>query len=148
MGVFLLHTMTFRDDLLLELEKEIYNNIKVEYDATMVNIFDFIGGESRDTGFTRKARDRALLPEFIEWNNAVGSPDYADNSFWSRTNSFTFNYSNTSSPTGKQNAGYWRAIYKEAYDTDRPHTHPWEILGYSEEPTWWQNCLRCGTLYK
>jgi hypothetical protein len=128
----------FRDDLLLELEKRIYNNIKVEYDATMINIFEFIGGESRDTTFTRSARDKSLLPEFIEWNNAVGSPDYADNSFWSRTNSFTFNYSNTNSPSGKQNAGYWRAIYKEAYDTDRPHTHPWEILGYSEEPTWWQ----------
>ena len=104
----------------------------------MINIHEFIGGESRDTGFMRWARDKALLPEFIEWNNAVGSPDYADNSFWSRTNSFTFNYSNTSSPAGVQNAGYWRGVYKEAYDTDRPHTHPWEILGYSEIPSWWE----------
>jgi len=128
----------FRDDLLLELEKRIYNNIKVDYDATMINIHEFIGGENRDTGFTKWARDKALLPEFIEWNNALGSPDYSDYSFWERTNSFTFNYSNTNSPTGKKNAGYWRAVYKEAYDTDRPHSHPWEILGYSEQPTWWE----------
>ena len=128
----------FRDDLLLELEKRIYNNIKVEYDVDIVNIHDFIGGESRDTGFSRAARDKALLPDFVEWNRAVGDPDYTDFTFWSRTNSFTYNYKNTSSPTQKTNPGYWRAVYKEAYDTDRPHTHPWEILGYSEEPTWWQ----------
>ena len=24
-------------------------------------------------------------------------------------------------------------------DTDRPHTHPWECLGFSIEPTWWQD---------
>ena len=128
----------FRDDLLLELEKRIYNNIKVNYDPTLVDLHEFVGGEDRDTRFPKWARDKALLPEFIEWNNTVGSPDYSDYSFWERTNSFTFNYSNTNSPSGKQNAGYWRAVYKEAFDTDRPHTHPWEMLGYSEKPTWWE----------
>ena len=127
----------YRDDLLLELEKRIYNNIKVDYDATMVNIHEYIGGETRDTGFTRASRDKALLSEFIEWSNLLGSPDYTDYSFWTRSNSFTYNYSSTNSPSGKQNAGYWRAVYKEAYDTDRPHTHPWEMLGYSLKPTWW-----------
>ena len=28
-------------------------------------------------------------------------------------------------------------MYKQAYDTDRPHSHPWEMLGFSEQPTWW-----------
>ena len=42
------------------------------------------------------------------------------------------------SPKGARLPGYWRAIYKEAYDTDRPHTHPWETLGYTIEPTWWK----------
>tara|TARA_Y100001978_G_scaffold32145_1_gene27920 strand:- start:26069 stop:39172 length:13104 start_codon:yes stop_codon:yes gene_type:complete len=129
----------FRDDLLIELEKRIYNNIKINYDVDILNIHDFIGGESRYTGYTRNARDKAMLADFVEWNRAVGDPDYTDFTFWSRANSFTYNYSNTSSPSGKQNPGYWRAVYKEAYDTDRPHTHPWEMLGYSEEPTWWQS---------
>ena len=25
-----------------------------------------------------------------------------------------------------------------AYDTDRPHTHPWEMLGFSVKPSWWE----------
>ena len=25
------------------------------------------------------------------------------------------------------------------YDTDRPHTHPWEMIGYSVKPTWWED---------
>ena len=33
--------------------------------------------------------------------------------------------------------GYWRGIYKYFYDTDRPHTHPWEMLGFTEMPDWW-----------
>ena len=32
--------------------------------------------------------------------------------------------------------GFWRAIYKDLYNTDRPHTHPWEILGIKIKPTW------------
>ena len=29
-------------------------------------------------------------------------------------------------------------IYKKLYDTDRPNITPWEMLGYSIEPTWWE----------
>ena len=35
--------------------------------------------------------------------------------------------------------GHWRGIFNLFYDTDRPHTAPWEMLGYSEKPTWWEN---------
>ena len=39
--------------------------------------------------------------------------------------------------SGENVKGYWRRIYKHFYDTDRPHTHPWEMLGYSSKPEWW-----------
>ena len=29
-----------------------------------------------------------------------------------------------------------RAIYKDYFNTDRPHSHPWECLGFSEKPSW------------
>ena len=128
----------FRDDLLLELEKRIYNNIKCAYDKTIIDIHEFKGGESRDTGFTKWQQDRALITDFTAWLSNVGDLDYTDYSFYQRTNSFTFNYGNMTSPKGARLPGYWRAIYKEAYDTDRPHTHPWETLGYTIEPTWWK----------
>ena len=34
--------------------------------------------------------------------------------------------------------GSWRGIYKKFFDTDRPHTAPWEMIGYSEKPSWWE----------
>ena len=128
----------FRDDLLLELEQRIFNNIKSEYDSTILDIHEFIGGESRDTKFTKWARDKALITDFVAWLENVGNIDYTDHDFYVRSNSFTFNYSAMTAPSGKQLPGYWRGVYKEAFDTDRPHTHPWEILGYTIEPTWWK----------
>ena len=28
-------------------------------------------------------------------------------------------------------------MYIRAFDTDRPHSHPWEMLGLTTKPTWW-----------
>jgi len=36
-------------------------------------------------------------------------------------------------------SGTWRSIFKYFYDTDRPHTHPWEMLGFSEKPAYWED---------
>lgn len=45
---------------------------------------------------------------------------------------FTWNY--TSVGTG---LGSWRSLYVYNFGTDRPETHPWEMLGHSIKPTWW-----------
>ena len=128
----------YRDDLLLELEKRIYNNIKISYDPTIVNIHEFIGGEDRNTGIYKKDVDNALITDFASWLASVGDVDYTENTGYVRGNSFTYNYSFMTSPSGKNLPGYWRAVYKQAYDTDRPHTHPWEMQGFFEKPSWWE----------
>ena len=128
----------YRDDLILELEKRIYNNIKVNYDPSIIDIHEFLGGEFRDTGITKENIESTILKDFASWLSIVGDVDYTDFSFYDRSNSFTYNYSFMVSPNGTKLPGYWRAVYKQAYDTDRPHTHPWEMLGFSIEPTWWK----------
>jgi len=45
---------------------------------------------------------------------------------------FTWNY-NTVGPE----LGSWRSLYTYEFGTDRPHTHPWEMLGHHIKPTWW-----------
>ena len=45
---------------------------------------------------------------------------------------FTWNYS-TVGPL----LGSWRSLYVYEFGTDRPHTHPWEMLGHGVKPTWW-----------
>ena len=38
----------YRDSLILELEKRIYNNIKITYDETVFDLTDFVEGDIRD----------------------------------------------------------------------------------------------------
>jgi len=128
----------YRDDLLLELEKRIYNNIKISYDSSIVNIHEFLGGEDRDTGIAKTDIDNALITDFASWLASVGDVDYTENTGYVRGNPFTYNYRFMTSPSGKQLPGYWRSVYKQAYDTDRPHTHPWEMQGFFTKPSWWE----------
>ena len=127
----------YRDNLLLELEKRIYNNIKVEYNKDIRNIHDFIPGAYRDKGYKIENINQSIIDDFIRWNSLAGASDYTNNFFYDSLNDFTYNHSHMLSPEGKPLPGFWRAVYKQAYDTDRPHSHPWEMLGFSEQPTWW-----------
>jgi len=127
----------FRDNLLLELELRIYNNIKVSYDTNFVDILGFVNSEDRTAGFDKSLIDNAMLADFIQWTTLIDE-DYTENPNFQRTNGFTWNYSSMSSPQGNVLPGYWRAIYKKGFDTDRPHTHPWEMLGFSVKPDWWE----------
>jgi len=127
----------YRDDLLLELEKRIYNNIKVTYDPNLFDIHDFVSGIYRtNEGLTRNHIDDSMLSDFVQWVQLTDE-EYTANPTYDRENSFTYNHSNMTGPLGNAISGYWRSIYQEAYDTDRPHTHPWEMLGFTIKPTWW-----------
>ena len=77
-----------------------------------------------------------MLSSFISWSKFIDQ-DYTLHNFFERTNRFTFNYRNADSPSGKNLPGFWRQIYVRAFDTDRPHTHPWEMLGLTVKPSWW-----------
>ena len=76
--------------------------------------------------------------DFYLWAGRNGV-DYQKNSTYSGSNNFTFNFSySTDIFKNKKLPGHWRGIFKYFYDTDRPHTHPWEMLGLSEKPSWWE----------
>ena len=127
----------YRDDLLLELERRIYNNIKTQYRQDLIDIQSIIPGKFRTTDYTLAEFNRVLTVDFLQW---VGSNqiDFSSNDSYQSNDPFTWNYNLTSdSIDGEILPGYWRNIYKYFYDTDRPHTHPWEMLGYSIKPTWW-----------
>jgi len=128
----------FRDDLILELEKRIYNNIKVDYDPDMFDIYDYIPGHSRNTGIEQSQINDSMISDFIQWIQLVDE-DYTNNTFFERENSFTFNYTGVFDPQDRPLNGWWRAVYKYAFDTDRPHTHPWEMQGFSIKPDWWED---------
>ena len=128
----------FRDDLILELEKRIYNNIKTNYDTDLFNYDNFLPGAYKNNLFSSDSINKTLIVDFNNWLPFVGSEDYTANSFYTIENSLTWNYSSMLSPQGEKLDGFWRAIYKKAFNTDRPNIAPWEMLGYTEQPSWWQ----------
>lgn len=128
----------FRDDLLLELETRIYNNIKKEYDTNLFDVHDFISNFYRKTDLPLSELDQTLRKEFLLWTNLINE-DYTKHYFFDRNNPFTFNYKSFSDLNGDSLSGFWRGIYKYFYDTDRPHTNPWEMLGFYNKPVWWES---------
>ena len=127
----------FRDSFLLELEKRIYNNIKAEYDTNFMNPYDTIPGRFRVTDYSQLEWNQLLTQNFLQWvgDNHV---DYTSNTWFDANNPWTWNYDKfTDIVSGNYLQGSWRAVYNYWFDTDTPHLTPWEMLGYSDMPTWW-----------
>jgi hypothetical protein len=138
-GSLMLAYGDYRDNLILELEKRIYNNIKIDYDSSIFNIHDFIPAYNRPTAYSREEFNEVLSSNFFTWSSLIDK-DFTKSLSYDRNNSLTFNYRDLSTPDGATPLpGYWKGIHRWMLDTDRPNLCPWEMLGFSEEPTWWQD---------
>jgi hypothetical protein len=127
----------YRDDLLLDLETRIYNTVRIQFDADIFNFYDILPGYYRLNEFTQQEVNDVILSEFLRWNS-VSAQDFTTNTYYIENEPFTYNYSNSLDPTQTISLnGYWRGIYKYFYDTDRPHSHPWEMQGFTIKPNWW-----------
>lgn len=129
----------FRDDIILEFEKRVYNNIKTRYKSELFNVNLLMPGAFRQTDYSINEVNSILQTDFVRWAGFF-NVDVNTNTTFDLENSFTWNY-NDGYSVGANSAvnGYWRNIFKLFYDTDRPNTHPWEMLGFSEKPVWWEN---------
>ena len=129
----------YRDELLIELEKRIYNNIKLADTGTYADIFSVIPGKFRKTDYTLKEITQIVSKNFQSWvgNNKL---DFSTNSTFEANDAFTWNYSAFHDRIdGEQLPGSWRACYQYFYDTFLPHLTPWEMLGFTSMPDWWEN---------
>ena len=125
-----------RDNVLLEFERRIYNNLKHEGNETPIRPADIFPGEFRNTEYTLAETTEILAESFLDWCG-WNKIDYKTQDYRS-DNEWTWNYSTaTCTIDGSLLPGHWRGIYVKYYDTDRPHTHPWELLGIRDEPSWW-----------
>ena len=127
----------YRDDVLLEFETRVYNNIKVQYNPDFVDINEVLPGAFRTTSYSQAEITKLMSSDFLRWSGYFGV-DYQTNSSFDELEPFTFNHTGSIDTISKNPLkGYWRGVFKYFYDTDRPNTHPWEMLGFSEEPKWW-----------
>lgn len=128
----------YRDAFLLELEKRIYNNIKVSSNAYQ-NIVDIIPGKFRETDYNLSEMTQILSQGFLNWvgNNKI---DFSSNDTFRTNDPFSWNYNAFPDRVdGELLPGSWRACYQYFYDTFRPHLTPWEMLGFAEKPSWWED---------
>ena len=127
-----------RDQVLLEFETRIYSNIKQDGNPVPLTIEDVLPGQFRDTGYTFEEINNIFAGDLLSycgWNKL----NFKEQTF-SATNEFTWNYSNTTNRLNNENLlGAWRGIYRYFYDTQQPEYTPWEMLGLTIEPTWWQD---------
>ena len=127
-----------RDNLILELEKRIYNNCKIAYDSTLLDINDVTPSAFTPTEYTLQEATDVMASDFYTWAGR-NSVQYINNKSFVEGSPFTYNYArSTDRLNGQTLPGYWRGIYNYFYDTDAPHVRPWEMLGHSEKPTNWE----------
>ena len=124
------------DFILLEFEKRIYNATLQQFrnsdSLPDLNVTDIRPGRFRTTGRNRDefyALLRSNFNNYITRNNV----DFVKNEFYREDDVWTWNYN-----AGTPKPAYWRGIFESCYDTERPHTHPWEMLGFTRKPTWWE----------
>jgi hypothetical protein len=128
----------FRDNIILELEKRIYNNIKASYRQELLDVQTIIPGLFRKNEYTNEEINSVLSFDFLRWAGFYGI-EYNKNSTFNESDPFTWNYTGSYNATfGVPLTGSWRSVYKLFYDTDRPHTCPWEMLGFTVKPAWWE----------
>jgi hypothetical protein len=127
-----------RDEILLEFERRIYNNLKNDGNPIPLTVADVIPGFFRTTNYTQTQINNILSESFLTW---VGwnKLDYKAQDYIAN-NPFTYNYSTAGNKINEQPLlGAWRGIYRYFYDTLSPNYTPWEMLGLSEMPAWWED---------
>ena len=128
-----------RDDLILELEKRIYNNCKTAYDKQLLDVSEVTPTAYNSTEYSLNEINDIMGSDFYIWAGR-NNVQYINNTTFSEGSPFTYNYSaSTDTQNDEKLPGYWRAIYKYFYNTDSPHIRPWEMFGHSEKPSDWED---------
>ena len=139
-------TKTFddiRDDVLLEFETRIYNNLKLDGNPVPLELSDVLPGQFRVTGYSLDDINNILATDFLSyvaWNKL----DYKAQDYFAN-NEFSWNYSGSQSRLDNAALpGAWRGIYRYYYDTQQPELTPWEMLGLTIKPDWWDTVYGSG----
>ena len=124
------------DDIILTFETLVYNNIKNEYRTADRND-EYCFTETIKPSYYQSSDynwyevNDLLENNFNKWVKATGV-DWRNNSTIDTTNEFTWNYNSSHTAPG-----HWRGIFDYYYDTQTPHTTPWEMFGFVKKPSWW-----------
>ncbi len=128
-----------RDRVLFEFEQRVFNNLKVLNKTTPIKYADIVPGFFRNSTQETQTFASVYETQFMNWVG-LNRIDY-ETQVYDQSNDWTWNY--TGSKLKLNNTpitiGGWRGIYLWLYDTTTPDTTPWEMLGLTIKPTWWDS---------
>ena len=84
---------------LLELEKRIYNNIKIEYNQDLFDIDKILGSYYTSEYYNRNQFNDVVFFDFLKWIQDTNI-DYLSNPYFDPDDAFTYTYSQMADPTG------------------------------------------------
>ncbi len=130
----------YRDYALIYLEEMVYQSINDNFKNGIYNYnkFEYIPGKFRNTEYSEKEYLELLSSFYEQWCNK-NNINYFTNDEYDRNNPFSWNWSSCKDLDGNALRGNYKGIYLYYYDTYRPHTNPWEMLGFGNKPEWWEN---------
>lgn len=124
----------------LQFELDLFDNMPTAYQDPQaqlaLDIRRYIPGKWRQGSYSRSEWLDITYPMFNRWVIAA-QVDWRTNTTYALNDPFSWNYGDQTDQQGQTVPGNWQGMYRWFYDTDRPHTHPWEMLGFSQQPPWW-----------
>ncbi len=129
-----------RDGVTLELESRIYYSAPLYVREREEGFFDhksLVSNKFYAAEYSSAEMNTILRPMFEKWSVNFGI-DYRINDTYNANDPFTWNWRSCVDRDNQPLPGHWRGIYNFYYGTDRPHTHPWEMLGFEYQPSWWE----------
>lgn len=93
-------------------------------------------GKYRNTSYTRQDQLDIQRPSWQKWLT-FNQIDAFKNTTFDLQDPFSWNYSSCEDRDHQPVPGHWRGIYFWFFDTDQPHLSPWQMLGFSQKPQWW-----------
>ena len=123
-------------------ELSMYESLPLQYrspeSVPAVDPRTVFSGKYRQTSYSRQDQLRVQSPSWQKWLT-FNQIDAFRNTSFDVTDPFTWNYSSCVDRDNQSVPGHYRGIYFYYFDTDTPHTTPWQMLGFSQKPTWWDS---------
>ena len=155
----------YRDQLLLELEKRIYNLIQYKFRHQYylpLRVESVKSGYFRQTRYSRQEYLDVTESYINKWSSK-NRANYRANDWYSASTDpavvpsfvpgvgniwklYNYRYAVNGLAQPLNLPGNWKGIFQYYYDTIHPDTRPWEMLGFSEQPSWWVSQYGPGTL--
>jgi hypothetical protein len=126
----------YRDQILLEFEKRVYNNLKLS-NVIPIQAYEVTPGFFRDTDYSFNEVREIYSQTFLNWvgQNRI---EYKQQ-LYNKYDAFTYNYRSSGNAITQEpiEQGYWRGLNLYFFDTSTPQDTPWEMIGYTTQPSWW-----------